>query len=94
MNVDEALDVFQRKKRSMGCSELESLLEAFGFKIRRCSRGGHRVITHPGLPGFHGGSFDGGHGANSQIRPCYVQTIARIFAQYKSDLDELMERKK
>jgi hypothetical protein len=89
--IDEVLDALQQKKRSMSCSELEGLLRALGFVIRDGSRGGHKIVTHPGLADFHGGSFDG---RANPIKVPYIVTVIRIIRLHREELEKLLEKGK
>jgi len=92
VTIDQALDQLTANKRSMKCSTLESILASLGFKVRRGSRGGHRVYTHPHIKEFHGNGFDGGHGADSQVKQSYVLGVIRVIKLYKTELEKFMEK--
>ena len=83
VTIDQALDQLAADKRNMKCSTLESILGALGFKIRRCSGGGHRVYSHPQIKEFHGSSFNGGHRADGQVKPPYVLSVIKVIKLYK-----------
>jgi len=54
-----------------------------------CKRGGHKKITHPKLANFFGSSFDGGHDADSQLKPYNVTKMIRLFETYQVELDQM-----
>jgi hypothetical protein len=91
VTVDEALDFLKQQKKSMRCSELERVLAAFGFVVNDCKKAGHKKIKHSSLDGFIGSSFDGAHGSDSQIKPCYVGTVIKLITTYRTELEKLME---
>jgi hypothetical protein len=91
VTIDEVLDALQQKKRSMSCSELETLLRALGFVIRDGSRGGHKIFTRPGLADFHCGSFDG---KANPIKFPYIVKVIRIITLYREELEKLLEQGK
>lgn len=83
--VDEAL----RQLRSGGqlrCGEIEKILRSLGFDVREGRRGGHRIVTHDGLPSFTSASFDCGHGRNGDVKKAYARHLARIIEDYRDEL--------
>lgn len=89
--VDDVIDLFQQKRRSLPCSEATRELQSLGFHVRAGSKGGHRVVSHPGLEDFHGTSFNGGHGADDELKPGYVGNLIRVLKQHKEALEKLLE---
>lgn len=83
--VDEAL----RQLRAGGqlrCNDVEKILRTLGFDVREGDRGGHRIVTHDGLPDFWSTSFDCGHGRNSDVKKPYVRNLARIIEDHRDEL--------
>jgi len=88
--VDDVIDLFHQKRRSLPCSEATRELESLGFRVRSGSKGGHRVVSHPGLADFHGTSFNGGHGSDEELKAGYVGNLIRVLRQHKEALDKLL----
>lgn len=68
------------------CAELVKALEKLGFKVRDGSLGGHKVISHPGIPGFHGSNFNCGHRSTEQVLPVYIRKMLRLVENYETDI--------
>lgn len=79
---------------NMRCAELTKILEKLGFTVRNGKRGGHRLFTHLGLPGFLGGSFDCGHGNNDEVKRFYVRSVRNILQEYDSQIKEYLRGQK
>ena len=73
-------------KASIRCSELTELLTSVGFEVRNGKLGSHKLFFHDGLPDFHSGSYNGGHGRDPQISRPYIVKILRILRQNESEL--------
>lgn len=80
----------QSAKASISCSEMSELLTSLGFEVRNGKLGSHRMFFHDGLPDFHSGSYNGGHGRDSQIKRPYVVKILRILRRYESELKSFL----
>ncbi len=89
--VDDAITFLQQRKKNLRCSELTGELEALGFRVRDGSKAGHKVVSHPGLAGFFGSSFGGGHGADGEVKPNYVGNMIRMLRTHQDALEEIME---
>ena len=48
------------------------------------------MFFHDGLPDFHSGSYNGGHGRDPQIKRPYVVKILRILRRYESELKSFL----
>lgn len=91
MDYDEIRNQLSSSGANLRCNDLQSLLEAAGFNVRR-GNGNHYVFTHDGIDGFTSGSFNGGHGSNPQIKRPYVKKILKIFTDYEDGLRKFMEK--
>jgi hypothetical protein len=94
--VDEALDFLSQRKKSLRATELRSLLESLGFLVSDCGSAGHKKVGHPGLAQsarFLGSSYDAGHGADDQVKACYVGNMMKVLRIYKAELEQLLEKK-
>jgi hypothetical protein len=89
--VDDVINLFRQKRRSLRCSEATQELERLRFRVRAGSQGGHRVVSHPELEGFRGTSFNGGHGADDEVRPGYPGKLIRVLEEHKEALERLLE---
>ena len=77
----------------MRCADLGKLLESLGFDVKDSGRGGHKVFFHDHLEGFISGSYDCGHGRNSEIKPAYINNVLRILRQYEAELTGYLEKR-
>ena len=77
----------------MRCSELVSILEAFGFACRVRNRGNHHTVTHGHLKmreaGFYTAGFDGGHGNDPPVLPNYINDMRSLLNRYRDVLQEI-----
>jgi len=88
--VDDAIALLEQETNSLRQSELTRAMESVGFIVQRSKKGGHRKVKHPGLTGFYGTRFDGGHGADDQVKACYVRNMISVLKLYKDELDRLV----
>jgi hypothetical protein len=78
---------------NLRCNELVKALEKLGFKVRDCGKGGHKVVSHPGIPDFHGSNFNGGHRPTAQVKPLYIKKLLNIVERYESDIRKRLGEK-
>lgn len=92
MKVDAAITLLSQRRNTLRKSELIDVLQSLGFSVRRGSNGNHHTYLHTGLAPerFYGASFDGGHGADAQLRACYVDTARRVLSTYREALNALL----
>ena len=88
--VDDAINLLQQRKHSLRRSELTQALEGLGFSVRDGSKGGHKIVKHSALDGFFGTRFDSGHGADDEVKPCYVSSMIKVLKQYKDELEKVL----
>lgn len=88
-SVSDAIDTLKAKEASTSCTDLISLLEGLGFQVRRRSSGNHHTLGHPGIPGFIGANFDGGHG--KVVKPCYVQAMRKLIKKYQTEITDYLK---
>jgi len=86
--VLNVLKNLRQRNTNLRCKEVLRMLELLGFKIRDGRRGGHKVVSHPGLEGFYGTNFNCGHGANSQIKPVYIRKLIGIVEDWQAELEQ------
>lgn len=91
MTLDETISELRAKKNSLKCSKLKSVLEGFGFRVKRKGNAQHYVVTHPGLAkyGFLATSFGCKHGKNPDTKGNYVENICKVLNAHKEGLKEL-----
>jgi len=58
--------------------------------VRDGRKQGHKVVTHPGLPGFTSIGFTCGHGKNPEIKPAYVRKVAGMLRAYEAELTDYL----
>lgn len=88
--VDDVIDLFQQKRRSLPCSEATRELQRLGFRVRDGRRGGHKVISHPDLKEFRGASFNGGHGSDDELKPADVGNLVKMLKLHKDELEKVL----
>ncbi len=91
------LDVKQEllsRKGNLRCVEVIALLQQLGFEVRDGKRGGHKLYFHDGLPEFHSGSFNCGHGKNPEIKQAYIAKIVRTIDNHEAALRKYFEEEK
>jgi predicted RNA binding protein YcfA (HicA-like mRNA interferase family) len=86
-NYSQACQLLQ-KGGAIRCRDLIAKLESLGFRIKDAASGNHKTFNHPGLPDFHGASFNCGHGKNSELKPNYPRTVLKILEKYEAELIE------
>lgn len=88
MTVDEALQLLKEREASLRCREVVQLLVALGFDVRDGSRGGHKIVHHPGLHphGFRGFAFNCGHSPGDEVRRNYVRDLRNMIEDYRDHL--------
>jgi predicted RNA binding protein YcfA (HicA-like mRNA interferase family) len=87
--VSDAIEVLKAKEASTSSSELVSLLEGLGFEVRRRKSGNHHTLDHPGIEGFTGANFDGGH--EKTVKPCYTREMRKLLVKYEAELNEYLK---
>lgn len=92
-STKEIIEQLQLRKSSLCCEDVKQLLTRLGFDVRDGKLGGHKIYVHQGLPSFHSGSFNCGHGRNPEIKPAYITKIVQVLKQYKNELDTYLEKK-
>jgi hypothetical protein len=92
-STKEIIEQLQLRKSSLCCEDVKQLLTRLGFDVRDGKLGGHKIYVHQGLPSFHSGSFNCGHGRNPEIKPAYITKIVQVLRQYKNELDTYLEKK-
>lgn len=92
-STKEIIEQLQLRKSSLCCEDVKQLLTRLGFDVRNGKLGGHKIYVHQGLPSFHSGSFNCGHGKNPEIKPAYITKIVQVLKQYKNELDDYLEKK-
>jgi len=91
--VRSVLNALDEAGANLRCKDLISRLRDLCFYVRDGRRPGHKVVTHPGLPGLTSLGFTCGHGRNPEIKPVYVRNVARMVRVYQAELtDYLRER--
>jgi len=91
MSYDDAKRELENAGASMRCSDVISLLESLGFKVRDCKGGGHKVFKHPSIPLFYGSDFDCGHKRNSEVKKAYLRKILRVLDDFEADIRNYLE---
>ncbi|MFY7867701.1 type II toxin-antitoxin system HicA family toxin [Roseateles sp.] len=91
-SAGEAIDLLKSREATTSCDELVGLLRALGFDVRRRKSGNHHTLDHPGIPGFTGANFDGGHGKT--VKTCYLQEMRKLIKKYEAEINEHLKAKK
>lgn len=74
---------------NLRCKELIKMLEGLGFAVTRGKSGNHHTFSHPRIPGFTGGNFNGGSGKNAQLLRPYVRNVRRVLKAWEDELRNL-----
>lgn len=77
---EELVEKMRCNPRNWRFEEVESLLQFYGFTMRRPKRGSHRIFTHPDLPNL----LNVPHA--KPVKPVYVRKVVEF-------LDELSEKR-
>lgn len=94
MRLDAAKREFKARKKNLRCTEVKALLESLGFDVRDGKRAGHKLFFHDGLPDFHSGSFNCGHGKNPEVRLPYITKIISVLEAHEESLREYLGEEK
>ena len=86
LTVGETIKLFEDSPKGMRCSAVRRALERLKFNVRDAAAG-HRVISHPGLAGFHGANFNCGHGRNDLVKPVYIRNLVKVLIQWQDELE-------
>ncbi len=79
---------WRRRCTSLRCDEVCTGLVQLGFTVRDGRRGGHKIVSHSGLPDFLGTNFDCGHGRNGTVKPAYIRKLLRILDEFRDILEQ------
>jgi hypothetical protein len=89
MLVDDVIAELRRSPQGQRCHDLVRMLESLHFRVRDGSRGGHKIVSHPGLLGWFGTNFDCGHRETGYVKANYVRKLVRVLEDHKERLREL-----
>ena len=70
--------------QNLRCHDFKGHLESLGFIVSKSKKGNHYSYSHASLAGFFGGGFNGGHGKNEPIKPCYVRDFVTILKLHEA----------
>jgi hypothetical protein len=90
--VEDVIGELRQREQSLRCSDLVSLLTALGCDVTRGKSGKHCTVEHPAIDGL-AGNFDGGHGKDSELKPCYVRNMRKLVEKYADELSEYVGEK-
>lgn len=90
--VSDAIATLKAKELTTSCADLISTLSELGFEVKRRKSGNHHTLDHPGIPGFTGSDFDGGHGKT--VKACYVQAMRKLVAKYEPEITDYLKESK
>ena len=88
LTVRETIKLFENSLKGMRCSAVRRALEKLKFNVRDAAAG-HRVVSHPGLAGFHGASFNCGHGRDDLVKPIYIRNLVKVLIQWQEELEAI-----
>ncbi|PPK73897.1 hypothetical protein B0F87_1138 [Methylobacter tundripaludum] len=91
LRIANTISELQLHKASLCCGKVKDILVSLGFEVSDGNKGGHKVFTHQGLPSFHSGGYNCGHGKNPEIKPTYIGNIIRILKRYQDELEQYLE---
>jgi hypothetical protein len=87
----EVFETLQASKANIRCDTLAEQLARLGFEVQDGKRGGHKVFTHDGIPGFFSGSYNCGHGRNPEIKPAYIGNVLRILRLHEKEIIDFLK---
>jgi hypothetical protein len=87
--VDDAIAKLTMEEAATSCSDLVSALEGLMFQVKRRRKGNHYTFVHPGLAGFWGSDFNGGH--EKHVKSNYVREVRKLLERYRVELIGLLE---
>lgn len=96
MSYDEVLGELEAGKASSGlpCADVRSLLTQLGFKVKDGKRGGHKTVTHPGLPSTDfmstGYNCEGGNGV---VDRNYLGKLIQVVKTNKENIRKHLDEK-
>lgn len=91
MSVDEAIADLEARPNGFRCRDLVSLLQSLQFKVRDGSRGGHKIVSHPGLANWTGTNFNCGHSSNDMIKSPYIKKIKGVLIEKRDELQAIKD---
>jgi hypothetical protein len=89
--LEQAVRKLSSTGASMRCADLSRILEGLGFRVGEGKSPGHKVFTHPHIPGFYTGSYNCGHGRNPQVKRAYITKVLRTLRQFEAELSNYLE---
>lgn len=90
MSYDQVRRSLEQAGASLRCNTVVQQLKSLGFKVD--GKTGHKKFKHPSLPQFHGGSFNCGHGKNSEVKRVYIRRIIQILDDYEDEIKESLNK--
>ena len=84
MGYDEVLGELKAGKAGSGlpCHTVRRLLEELGFKVKDGSKGGHKTVTHAGLPGFISTGYNC-KGGGGEVSRNYLGSLITVLRTYE-----------
>jgi hypothetical protein len=87
---DQILERLSSGRAAIRCRELAELLTSLGFELRDGRKAGHKVFVHHGVASFTSAAYTCGHGRNPEVKPVYVNNVARLLKQYEAELTQYL----
>lgn len=84
---DDAIRILKEKLKTTRCSELIKMMTDLGYEVSKGSKGNHHTFIHPDDIDIRG-SFDCGHGADSQVNFKYIKNVIKTMQKLKSNFVE------
>ena len=84
---DEVVAGLQAGKAASGlsCADVRALLTRVGFNVKDGKRGGHKVVTHPHLPGFYSTGYNC-RGSGGPVDRNYLGHLLNVIRRYEEPL--------
>ena len=84
-SVQDAINNLEDCITNTSADDLRRMLVNLGFEVKDGRRGGHKVLTHKGLPEFWSVSYNAGATRNGIVKKIYIKEIIKVLKIHKED---------
>lgn len=94
ITFDSVIADLGKRKGTIKKSEFINILELIGFTVRAGKRGKHYTYSHQAFVVHPGGTFNGEHGKDENIKVPYILNCIRLMRRYEQELKEYLGESK